>query len=160
MKRNEAIIKKKLLGGMPYTREQLNEMNMRELKMLASVMSIDSWQKTKAEIVKGIYKNQHELELLDERLDNFCEMCGNYVAIRQDSHIVSESGRARVNILKLCPSCHVMFDTRLKPRLYQALSEYGVKEKDLPSSWKKSIYYQAIEAAMKSTKRQKKTKRK
>ena len=81
-------------------------------------------------------------------------MCGKYVAIRQDSHIVAEKGRARINILKLCPSCHVMFDTRLKPRLYEALKDAGTK--NLPKSWTKSIYHQAIEAAMKSYKRRRK----
>ena len=58
---------------------------------------------------------------------------------------------ARINMLKLCPSCHVMFDTRLKPRLYEALKNVGVG--NLPQSWTKSIYYQAFEASMKSPKR-------
>ena len=151
MKRNEAITKKKLLSGLPYKKSKLQEFNIRELKMLASVMSLESWGKTKDELVKQIFNNQGELDLLDERLENFCEMCGNYVAIRQNAHIVAESGRARINMLKLCPSCHVMFDTRLKPRLYEALENAGVK--NLPKSWQKSIYYQAFEASMKSPKR-------
>ena len=151
MKRNEAITKKKLLSGLPYKKSKLQEFNIRELKMLASVMSLESWGKTKDELVKQIFNNQGELDLLDERLENFCEMCGNYVAIRQNAHVVAESGRARINMLKLCPSCHVMFDTRLKPRLYEALENAGVK--NLPKSWQKSIYYQAFEASMKSPKR-------
>ncbi len=151
MKRNEAITKKKLLSGLPYKKSKLQEFNIRELKMLASVMSLESWGKTKDELVKQIFNNQGELDLLDERLENFCEMCGNYVAIRQNAHVVAESGRARINMLKLCPSCHVMFDTRLKPRLYEALKNAGVK--NLPKSWQKSIYYQAFEASMKSPKR-------
>jgi len=102
-------------------------------------------------LIKLIFKNQHELDLLDERLENFCEMCGNYAAIRQNAHVVAEGGRARINMLKLCPSCHVMFDTRLKPRLYEALKNAGVRK--LPESWTKSIYYQAFEASMKSPKR-------
>ena len=102
-------------------------------------------------MIKLIFKNQHELDLLDERLENFYEMCGNYAAIRQNAHIVAEGGRARINMLKLCPSCHVMFDTRLKPRLYEALKNAVVR--NLPQSWTKSIYYQAFEASMKSPKR-------
>ena len=151
MKRDELKIKKKLLEKMPYTKEQLNKHNIGELKMLASVLGINSWQKTKEQLVKLVLKNQHELDLIDERLEDFCEMCGKYVAIRQDSHIVAEKGRARINILKLCPTCHLMLDTRLKPRLYEALKDAGAK--DLPKSWTKSIYHQAIEASMKSRKR-------
>lgn len=85
------------------------------------MLSINSWQKSKEQIIDVIIENQHELELIDERLEYFCEMCGRYVAIRQDSHVVAEKGRSRINILKLCPSCQVMFDHRLKPRLYEAL---------------------------------------
>ena len=154
MKRDHLKIRKKLLEKMPYTKDQLNELTISELKILASVLGINSWQKTKDQLVKAIYKDQHELDLIDERLEDFCEMCGKYVAIRQDSHIVAEKGRARINILKLCPSCHVMLDTRLKPRLYEALKDAGVK--NLPKSWTKSIYHQAIEASMKSRKRIKK----
>lgn len=154
MNRNEAVIRKKLLSGMPYTKDQLKDLDIQELKILASVMSLNSWQKKKNDLVKLIFKNQHELELLDERLENFCEMCGNYVAIRQNAHIVAEGGRARINMLKLCPSCHVMFDTRLKPRLYEALKDAGVK--GLPKSWTKSIYHQAFEASMESPKRRQK----
>ena len=101
MKRNEAITKKKLLSGLPYKKSKLQELNIRELKMLASLMSLESWGKTKDELVKQIFNNQGELDLLDERLENFCEMCGNYVAIRQNAHVVAESGRARINMLKL-----------------------------------------------------------
>jgi hypothetical protein len=148
MRRDELKMKRKLLEKMPYEKHQLNDLGIRELKMLASVLGINSWQKSKDQLVKVIYKNQHELDLIDERMEDFCEMCGNFVAIRQDSHIVSEKGRARINILKLCPSCHVMFDTRLKPRLYEALKDAGAK--NLPKSWTKTIYHQAIEAALKA----------
>ena len=94
MKRNEAVIKKKLLSEMPYSKDQLKEFDIRELKMLASLMSLDSWGKKKDDLIKLIFKNQHELDLLDERLENFCEMCGNYAAIRQNAHIAAEGGRA------------------------------------------------------------------
>ena len=90
MKRNEKKIKKKLLENMPYPKGQLNELSIRDLKMLASVLGIDSWQKNKDDLVKFILKDQHELELIDERIQEFCEMCGKFVAIRQDSHIVGK----------------------------------------------------------------------
>ena len=151
MKRDELKIKKELFEKMPYTKDKLQELSIRDLKMLASMLSINSWQKSKDEIVEVILKNQHKPERLDERLDQFCEMCGNFVAIRQDSHIVSENVRTRTNILKLCPSCHVMFDTRLKPRLYNALQAVGVT--NLPKSWSTSIHNQAIESLLKSRKR-------
>ena len=37
-------------------------------------------------------------------------------------------------------SCHVMFDTHIKPRLYTALADWGVPE--LPPSWEQSLYEQ------------------
>jgi len=148
--RKEAIVRKKLLQDMPYTKKKLEDLDMRKLKMLASLLGVDSWQKTKNEIVKAVYNNQHELELIDERIESFCEMCGKFVAIREKAHIVAEGGRGRINILMLCPSCHRMFDTRLKPRLYGALKVFGARK--LPESWTKSIYYQAFEAALASKK--------
>ena len=147
-------VKKKLLQGMPYTKKTLEDLDMRKIKMLASLLGVDSWQKTKADIVKLVLKNQHELELIDERVEPFCEMCGNFVAIREKAHIVAEKGRGRINTLMLCPTCHRMLDTRLKPRLYEALKAYGTK--NIPESWTKSIYHQAFEAAMRSLKRKKK----
>ena len=54
--------------------------------------------KKKDDLIKLIFKNQHELDLLDERLENFCVMCGNYAAIRQNAHIAAEGGRARINM--------------------------------------------------------------
>jgi len=151
MKRNEELKKKKLLEGMPYTKAELKNFDIRELKMLASVLDVNSWGKTKVALIEGILQDQHELDSLDERVKPFCEMCGNYVAIRQNAHIVADAGRARINILKLCPSCHVMFDDRLKPRLYKALNAAGVT--NLPKNWEKSYHLQAIEASMASPKR-------
>jgi hypothetical protein len=46
----------------------------------------------------------------------------------------------------LCPTCHLMFDTHIKPKVYKALIEAGVK--NLPVSWEKSIYLQAADASM------------
>ena len=75
--------------------------------------------------------------------ENICEMCGHHVGILQKAHIVAEELKIKSNLLMLCPTCHVIFDTQLKPKLYKALSEAGYKK--LPDSWKKSIYIQAAE---------------
>ena len=70
-------------------------------------------------------------------------MCGNYVGIRQRAHIVAEELKIRSNVLLLCPTCHMMFDTQLKPKLYKALTDAGFKK--LRYLWKKFIYDQAAE---------------
>jgi len=75
----------------------------------------------------------------------FCDMCGHQVAIRQRAHIVAEGRNARPNLLLLCPSCHIVLDTRLKPAICQALKEAGVT--NLPKSWQRSIYEQAALAS-------------
>ena len=77
-----------------------------------------------------------------------CEMCGHHVAIRQKAHIFAEGKKSGSNILMLCPTCHLMFDTHLKPKIFKALTEAGVK--DLPDSWTKSIYEQAAIASAKA----------
>jgi len=81
-------------------------------------------------------------------------MCGHSVGIRQKAHILTEGRNDRANTLMLCPSCHIIFDTRVKPKLYQALVKGGVQ--NLPTSWKTSIYDQAAEASMKATSRKRK----
>jgi hypothetical protein len=53
----------------------------------------------------------------------------------------------------LCPSCHIMFDTHLRPKIFKALNENGIK--DIPKSWKSSIYDQAAKASMMARKRKK-----
>ncbi len=151
MDRKAACLRKKLLTKMPYTQEALKGMKIADLKILASALGIKTWQKTKAKVIKGILEEQHELDLIDERVESFCEMCGNYVALRERAHIISEGDNSRKNILMLCPGCHRMFDTRVKPKLYQALMRKGVKH--LPESWKKSSFDQAYEAAVASGKR-------
>lgn len=137
---------RRLLSGLPYTEDDLNGIRHPEIKILASALGVNSYQRRKADIIKDILKIQETLEPVDERLDDFCEMCGHYVAIRQKAHIVSEGDESRDNILMLCPTCHLMFDTRLKPRLYKALARKRVK--GLPRSWKKSIYHQGAEAGL------------
>ena len=72
-------------------------------------------------------------------------MCGHNVAIRQKAHIAAEGKKSGNNLLMLCPSCHIMFDTGLKPKIFRALKELNVK--NLPKSWKTSIYKQAAEAS-------------
>ncbi|MBW1804084.1 MAG: hypothetical protein JRJ85_25540 [Deltaproteobacteria bacterium] len=140
------MIRKKLLSGLPYSEEKLNGLRMPDIKMLGSALGVETWQKRKDEIIKGILTVQDDIEQMDERIDDFCEMCGNYVAIRQKAHIVAEGDKSRDNILMLCPSCHLMFDTRLKPRLYVALKK--AKARYLPKSWEKSIYQHAAEAGL------------
>jgi len=58
MKRDELKIKKKLLEKMPYEKEQLRNFDIRELKMLASVLGINSWQKNKDQLVKLIFDSK------------------------------------------------------------------------------------------------------
>jgi len=77
-----------------------------------------------------------------------CEMCGHHVALRQKAHIVAEGDRSPENVLLLCPSCHVLFDHQLKPRLYRALIRAGVS--GLPNSWTTSHYEQAGAAGWKA----------
>jgi hypothetical protein len=45
----------------------------------------------------------------------------------------------------LCPSCHTIFDTHIKPKVNQALLDAGAQ--NMPKSWEKSIYQQAAEAS-------------
>jgi hypothetical protein len=76
--------------------------------------------------------------------EGMCEMCGHYVAVRQKSHILDGRNDIPDNMLLLCPSCHIMFDTQLKPKLYKALAASGIQ---LPEAWSKSIYERAAEAS-------------
>jgi hypothetical protein len=72
-------------------------------------------------------------------------MCGHYVALRQKAHIVAEGRKSGVNLLLLCPTCHVVFDTQLKPKVFKALLQAGVK--GMPDSWADSIHDQAARAS-------------
>ncbi|MHC4573078.1 MAG: hypothetical protein ACYS76_02915 [Planctomycetota bacterium] len=82
---------------------------------------------------------------MKEENAGLCEMCGYQVANRQKSHIVAEARKSGVNVLHLCPSCHIMFDTHVKPKICRALKNAGFK--DLPKSWETSIYEQAAKAS-------------
>lgn len=68
------------------------------------------------------------------------------LGVRQRAHILAESKKN--NLLMLCPTCHIMFDTHLKPKIFRAMVEIGFK--DMPDSWKKSIYDRAAEASAKA----------
>lgn len=91
---------------------------------------------------------------MGENNEGLCEMCGHYIAMRQKAHIISEGKDNEVNILLLCPTCHLIFDTALKPRLYNALMNNGVKS--IPDSWTKSIYKQAADASEREISKKKK----
>ena len=86
--------------------------------------------------------------------EGLCEMCGHYVKMRQMAHIVSEGPKRGVNLLMLCPSCHIMFDTHIKPKVFEALKQADVS--NLPNSWEKSIYQQAAEASLAARKKKSK----
>ncbi len=79
-----------------------------------------------------------------------CEMCGHHVAVRQKAHIIAEGKKTENNLLMLCPTCHIMFDTHLKPKVFRAFVDAGLE--DLPESWKQSIYEQAAVASAKAQK--------
>jgi hypothetical protein len=83
-------------------------------------------------------------------------MCGHHVGVRQKAHIIAEWTKGTNNILLLCPTCHIMFDTHLKPRIFSAFLKSDLK--GMPESWKKSIYDQAAEASSLVRKRKTSTK--
>jgi len=60
--------------------------------------------------------------------EGLCEMCGHYVSVRQKAHILAEGKKTGENLLMLCPSCHIMFDTHIKPKLFMALRKAGITE--------------------------------
>ena len=84
-----------------------------------------------------------------------CEMCGHHVAVRQKAHILAEGKKKETNLLMLCPTCHIMFDTHVKPKIFEAMVEAGLR--DFPESWQKSIYEQAAEASAKARNKNKGT---
>ena len=92
---------------------------------------------------------------MNTKKEGICELCGHCVGWRQKAHIAAEGKKTGNNLLMLCPTCHIMFDTHVKPKIHRALVEVGVK--NLPMSWEKSIYEQAAEASHKALrKRQRK----
>jgi hypothetical protein len=87
------------------------------------------------EIIPRIYYNK---DVFMTKSEGICDMCGHFVILRQKAHIIAEGKKDKNNLLMLCPSCHIIFDTHLKPKIFNALKNYGIK--DFPISWEKSIY--------------------
>lgn len=87
-------------------------------------------------------------DTMKRKTDGICDLCGHYVGWRQKAHIVAEGRKTGNNLLMLCPTCHIMFDTHVKPKINRALIEAGVE--NLPKSWEKSIYQEAAEASAKA----------
>lgn len=54
------LLKKKLIAGMPYTKEQLGEMKIAHLWILASHLKVKVLGTTKSELVVNIYRAQPE----------------------------------------------------------------------------------------------------
>jgi hypothetical protein len=77
--------------------------------------------------------------------DGICEMCGHHVGIRQKAYIIAEGEKTEDNVLMLCPTCHIMFDTHIKSKIFKVMIEGGFQ--NMPESWKKSIYDQAKAAS-------------
>ena len=90
---------------------------------------------------------------MEKTTEGICEMCGHHVKMRQKAHIVAESKKSDPNLLMLCPTCHLMFDTHLKPKIFKALTQSGFK--GLPKSWETSIYEQAFKASQVARAKQK-----
>ncbi|MGB7722703.1 MAG: hypothetical protein WBL65_22585 [Bryobacteraceae bacterium] len=65
--------------------------------------------------------------------------------------MMAEGKKTESNVLMLCPTCHIMFDTYVKPKVFKAMMEVGLQ--GFPESWKKSIYEQAAEASAEALKR-------
>ncbi len=64
-----------------------------------------------------------------------CLWCGWSAGRRFAAHIIDEGPERDWNALSLCPNCSTVFDEVVRPKLYRALKEYGVK--GLPMSWSK-----------------------
>jgi len=76
-----------------------------------------------------------------------CEWCGWSAGRRHAAHIIDEVEHSEWNALSLCPNCATVFDEIIRPKLFKALTNYGVK--GLPESWKKdNKITKAIEEAI------------
>jgi len=124
----------KLLKGVPYSEERLLKMRVQDLWTLAKALGSPPEKRDKATAIKVILEAQETLAKFEARVEPFCEMCSRYTALRMDCHIIAEKPLDWWNTLRLCPTCHRMLDFHLKPRLFQALSTYGIE--NLPKSWK------------------------
>jgi len=85
------------------------------------------------------FKNRRARKRVVERP---CDMCGRNDVDRDAAHIVDEqngtggSVDGDWNALSLCPTCHRVFDDKLRPKLYRALARCGAIR--LPASWEQS----------------------
>jgi len=64
-----------------------------------------------------------------------CVWCGWQSARRHACHIIDEGQDKDWNAISLCPNCHEVFESTIRPMLYKALKEYGAT--GLPVSWSK-----------------------
>jgi hypothetical protein len=62
-----------------------------------------------------------------------CQWCGWTAGRRHAAHIVDEQEKPDINGISLCPNCSTVFDEKVRPMLYRALTAYGTK--NLPRSW-------------------------
>lgn len=65
-----------------------------------------------------------------------CIFCGWKQSYLDAAHIIDEIEKPSVNGVFMCKNCHAVFDDKFRPLLFKALVAYGIKEKDLPPSWK------------------------
>jgi predicted restriction endonuclease len=70
-----------------------------------------------------------------------CVMCGTKYPLPDAIHIIDEKewvekvgSDKQVNGIPLCPNCHRIFDEILRPKLFEALTEFGSLK--LPKTWK------------------------
>ncbi len=77
----------------------------------------------------------------DEHLP--CVMCGTKYPRPDAAHIIDQKEwcskvgyNRQVNGMPLCPNCHRIFDETLRPRLFAALSEFGIR--GLPDCWRRN----------------------
>jgi len=72
-----------------------------------------------------------------------CVMCGRTYPLPDAVHIIDEkewksksTQDSKINGIPLCPNCHRVFDEILRPYLYRALKQFGVR--GLPKTWQKN----------------------
>ena len=66
------------------------------------------------------------MEKAEKTKAGMCEMCGHRFANRQKAHIIAEGKKSGPDPLLLCPSYHIMFNTRVKPKICKLLEEAGI----------------------------------
>jgi predicted restriction endonuclease len=72
-----------------------------------------------------------------------CKMCGITYPPPDAVHIIDEKewkqkkkSDLQCNGIPLCPNCHRVFEEYLRPKLFNALKEFGVE--GLPKCWRKN----------------------